>query len=110
MLSPCHAPVTIRLHVGQYLLHQELVRGVGDAGAMGAVGAVCGMGATGSVGGVGAAGDAGAMGATGAPGAAGGTARHMAYNFLSLFYAQYFVTGNTMILLQVVSTDPQKIY
>ena len=67
MLSPCHAPVTIRLHVGQYLLHQELVRGVGDAGAMGAVGAVCGMGATGSVGGVGAAGDAGAMGATGAP-------------------------------------------
>ncbi len=42
----------MRLHVGQYLLHQELVGAMGVAGAVGAVGAI---------------------------GAVGGTARHVAY-------------------------------
>ncbi len=49
-----------RLHVGQYLLHQELVGGVGGAGAVGATGAAGAVGATGA---------AGAMGAVGATGA-----------------------------------------
>ncbi len=38
-----------RLHVGQYLLHQELVGGVGAAGAVGATGAVGVAGETGAV-------------------------------------------------------------
>ena len=48
------------VHVGQYLLHQELVGGVGAAGVVGATGTVGGMGAAEATGGV------GAMGATGA--------------------------------------------
>ena len=32
-----------RLHVGQYLLHQELVGGVGGAGALGATGVAGGL-------------------------------------------------------------------
>ena len=52
-----------RLHVGQYLLHQELVGSVEGAGATGAVGAA---GATGAVGATGATGAAGTEGATGA--------------------------------------------
>ena len=37
-----HAIGNGRLHVGQYLLHQELVGGVGAAGAAGPTGAVGG--------------------------------------------------------------------
>ena len=47
-----------RLHVGQYLHHQELVGGVGAAGATGAKEAVELVGSTG-----GAVGDGGAVGA-----------------------------------------------
>ena len=72
-----------RLHVGQYLLHQELAGAMGATGAVGAMGAtgaagamggVGATGATGAVGAAGATGDVGAMRAVGAMGAAGGTA------------------------------------
>ncbi len=94
-----------RLHVGQYLLHQELVGGVGAAvamggysstgmgvkgttgavgatlakGAAGAMGTAVATGAAGATGAVGATGVAGAMGAVGAIGAVRGTAQHVAF-------------------------------
>ena len=106
----------MRLHVGQYLLHQKLVGGVGAAGAtgaggaggatravgagatelqwscsgavgdMGAVGVVGATGAMGAMGDVGATGAVGARGATGAKGVAGGTARHVACNDIKFLF------------------------
>ncbi len=58
---------------GQYLLHQELVGGVGVAEAVGAPGAVGAAGAIGAVGAAGATEAVGAAGATGAAGAVGAT-------------------------------------
>ena len=60
-----------RLHVRQYLLHQELVGCVGAAGDVGATGAVGAAEATGAVGAAGATGAVGAAGATIAAGAMG---------------------------------------
>ncbi len=53
---PLDLKAVIRLHIGQYLLHQELVGATGVMGAVGAMGVVGATGATGAVGATGAAG------------------------------------------------------
>ncbi len=45
---PIQTPLHRRLHVGPYLLHQQLVGGVGAAGAVGATGVAGALGARGA--------------------------------------------------------------